>query len=130
MLLYILGIIILIGCIVFLHKGIGNETIEAIVATLLSASILLTLMLSVVLLLNIGEEKRFDKEYNSIKYRIVTYDEKFDDMEYTNLRNILNDVIDINNTIETNKKYCDNIFIGCLYHKEIAEYEPIFFAHK
>ena len=130
MLLYILGIIILIGCIVFLCKGIGNETIEAIVATLLSVSILLTVILSVILLVNVGEEKRFDKEYNSLKYRIVTYDEKFDDMEYTNLRNILNDIVDINNTIETNKKYCDNIFIGCLYHKEIGEYEPIFFAHK
>ena len=130
MLLYILGIIILIGCIVFLCKGIGNKAIEAIVTTLLVVSITLTVILSIILLANIDEEKRFDKEYNSLKYRIVTYDEKFDDMEYTNLRNILNDVIDVNNTIETNKKYCDNIFIGCLFYKEIGEYEPIFFAHK
>ena len=130
MLLYILGIIILIGCIVFLCKGIGNQVIEVIVATLLGVSIVLTVVLSSILLVNIGEEKRFDKEYNSLKYRIVTYDENFDDMEYTGLRNILNDIVDVNNTIETNKKYCDNIFIGCLYHKKIAEYEPIIFAHK
>ena len=130
MLLYILGIIILIGCIVFLRKGIGNERIEAIVATLLAVSVVLTVVLSVILSVNIDEKKRFDKEYNNLKYRIVTYDEKFDDMEYTNLRNILNDVIDVNNRIETNKKYCDNIFIGCLFYKEIGEYEPIFFAHK
>ena len=123
MLLYILGIIILIGCIVSICKGIGNE---AIVATLLAVSIVLTVILSLILLVNIGEEKRFDKEYNSLKYRIVTYDEKFDDMEYTNLRNILNDIVDINDTIETNKKYYNNIFIGCLFYKEIGEYEPIF----
>lgn len=127
MLLYILGIIILIGCIVFLCKGIGND---AIIATLLAVSIVLTVVLSLILLVNIGEEKRFDKEYNSLKYRIVTYDEKFDDMEYTNLRNILNDIVDINDTIETNKKYYNNIFIGCFFYKEIGEYEPIFFAHK
>ena len=127
MLLYILGIIILIGCIVSICKGIGNE---AIVTTLLAVSIMLTVILSLILLVNIGEEKRFDKEYNSLKYRIVTYDEKFDDMEYTNLRNILNDIVDINDTIETNKKYYNNIFIGCLFYKEIGEYEPIFFAHK
>ena len=130
MLLYILGIIILIGCIIFLYKGIGNEYIETIVYLLLIISITLTVILSICLLSNIGYEKRFDEEYNSLKYRIVTYDENFDDMEYTNLRNILNDVIDVNNTIERNKKYCDNIFIGCLFYKEIGEYEPIFFAHK
>ena len=130
MLLYILGIIILIGCIIFLYKGIGNEYIETIVYLLLIVSITLTVILSICLLSNIGYEKRFDKEYNSLKYRIVTYDENFDDMEYTNLRNILNDVIDVNNTIERNKKYCDNIFIGCLFYKEIGEYEPIFFAHR
>lgn len=130
MLLYILGIIILIGCIVFFCKGIGNEFIESIVALLLVVSITFTVILSIILLANVGYEKRFDKEYNNLKYRIVTYDEKFDDIEYNNLRNILNDVAGINNTIEINKKYYNNIFIGCLYHKEIAEYEPIFFVHK
>ena len=93
-------------------------------------SITLTVILSIILLSNIGYEKRFDKEYNSLEYRIATYDEKFDDMEFNNFRNILNDIVDVNNTIEINKKYYNNIFIGCLYHKEIAEYEPIFFAHK
>lgn len=130
MLLYILGIIILIGCIVYLYKGIGNEVIETIVTVLLVSSIVLTVVLSFLLLENVGYEKRFDEEYNNLKYRIVTYDEKFDDIEYHNFRNILNDIVDVNNTIEINKKYYNNIFIGCLYHKEIAEYEPIFFVHK
>ncbi len=130
MLLYILGIIILIGCIIFLYKGIGNEFIQAIVTMLLIASTVLIGGLSIILLANVGYEKRFDEEYNNLKYRIVTYDEKFDDIEYNNFRNILNDIVDVNNTIEINKKYYNNIFIGCLYHKEIAEHEPIFFAHK
>lgn len=126
-LIVIILIVLLIACVIIRKKCAGltigsvTDVVTICIITLTGIFTVISILLVIILHDN---DKAFDKNYNEIIYYIETYDiEK--DSDLTVLNSILNSSSIINKHITMTKKNKDNLFIGCFYTDEIADYDYI-----
>lgn len=122
-LLVIIGILLLVIGIVILTKCDEKKSYFVFGHIFVIVSVMIIFVSGMIAALRDNYDT-FNRKYIVTKYMIETYSANNDE-NLDILYNILNRARTINSDIISNKKYCNNVFIGFMYNKNVGEFELI-----
>ena len=122
-LLIIIAVILLVVGIVICIKCDTNKGYFAFGSIFVIVSVMILFFCGMIAGLKDNYDT-FNRKYIETKYMIETYSANNDE-NLDILYNILNRAKTINSEIISNKKYCNNVFIGFMYDKNVGKFELI-----